>query len=294
MHPKLAPFFQGREHFYPTHLETGYPRVFNEIINKWGSPELEAYLEDLFMDKRGGRQGFPPDVMNDILTLSRIHEHVQNLKMAGVRKKEDIWGHEPIRKALQAEQIEYSKEGFFRAAELGNERAIAIFLKTGIDLETKNPAGWTPLIVACAGGKLKAAIELINAGANLNAGDAQGLTSLHWAAFRGYPKLTELLLEKGADVNAHSNLGLTPLSQAVMSGHAEIVGILLNMRANPNAADSDGLTPLHKAVGDGNLEMVKQLVAAGADRNAKSTRGLTPVDIARQRNKANIIEALST
>jgi ankyrin repeat protein len=41
------------------------------------------------------------------------------------------------------------------------------------------------------------------------------------------------------------------------------------------------------------LDMVKQLVAAGADRNAKSSRGLTPVDIARQRNKANIIEALS-
>lgn len=293
MHPKLAPFFQGREHFYPKTLETGYPRVFNEIINKWGSPDMEAYLGDLMVDKRGGRQGFPPDVMNDILTLSRIHDHVQSLKMADARKKEDIWGHEPIKKALAAEQIDYSKEGFFRAAELGNERAIALFLKTGIDLETKNPGGWTPLIMASAGGKLKAIIELINAGANVNASDPQGLTPLHWAAFKGFPKLTELLVDKGADVNARSTLGLTPLSQAVVSSHAEIVSILLNMRANVDAADSDGLTPLHKAVADGNLDIVKLLVAAGADREAKSTRGQTPVTIARQRNKPNIIAALS-
>jgi tankyrase len=293
MHPKLAPFFQGREQFYPKLLEEGYSRVFNEILNKWGSPEMETYLEDLMVDKRGGRQGFPPDVMNDILTLSRIHDHVLSLKMAHVKKKEDIWGSEPIKKALQAEQIDYSKEGFFRAAELGNERAIAIFLQTGIDLETKNSGGWTPLIIAAAGGKLKAVIELINAGANVNAHDPQGLTALHWAAFKGYPKLTELLVNKGADVNVKSNLELTPLSQAVTSGHVESVSILLNMRANVNAADSDGLTPLHKAVADGNLEIVKLLVAAGADREAKSNRGMTPVTIAKQRNKPDIIAALS-
>jgi ankyrin repeat protein len=293
MHPKLAPFFKGREQFYPKTLEEGYPRVFNEILNKWGSSEMEIYLGDLMVDKRGGRQGFPPDVMNDILTLSRIHDHVQSLIMAGNKKKEDIWGSEPIKKALQAEQIDYSKEGFFRAAELGNERAIAIFLKTGIDLETKNSGGWTPLIIASAGGKLKAIIELINGGANVNATDPQGLTSLHWAAFKGYPRLTELLIDKGADVNAKSNLQLTPLSQAVTSGHAEIVSILLNMRANINAADGDGLTPLHNAVADGNLEIVKLLVAAGADREAKSNRGLTPGVIAKQRNKSDIIAALS-
>lgn len=293
MHPKLEQFFKGREHFYPKTLEEGYPRVFNEILSRWGSPEMESYLEDLMVDKRGGRQGFPPEVMNDILTLSRIHDHVQSLIMAGNKKKEDIWANEPIKKALQAEQIDYSNEGFLRAAELGNERAIAIFLKTGIDLEIKNSGGWTPLIIASAGGKLKAVIELINAGANVNASDPQGLTALHWAAFKGYPRLTELLVDKGADVNAKSNLELTPLSQAVTSGHAEIVSILLSMRANIDAGDTDGLTPLHKAVSDGNLEIVKLLVAAGADRQAKSKRGLTPVAIAKQRNKAEIIAELS-
>lgn len=293
MHPKLAPFFQGREHFYPKALETGYPRVFNAIIDKWGNPELENYLEDLMVDKRGGRQGFPPDVMNDILTLSRIHGHVQSVKMAGVRKKEDVWSHEPIKKALQAEQIGYSKEGLFRSAELGNERALALFVKAGIDLELKNAGDWTPLIIAVSGGKLKAANMLISAGANVNAGDSQGLTALHWAAFKGFPRLAELLVEKGADVDARSNLGLTPLSQAVTSAHTETVNILLAKRANVNAADSDGLTPLHKAVADSNLEVVKLLVAAGADPQAKSVKGLTPAAIARQRNKPDIMAMLS-
>jgi uncharacterized protein len=293
MHPKLEPFFKDREQFYPVQLETKYPRVFNEIISRWGGPEMDTFFEDLFVDKRGGRQGFPPEIMNDLMTLSRIHEHIQNIRNAKNKKKEDVWGHEPVKKALQAEQIEYSQEGFFRSAELGNERAIAIFLSTGIDIETKNPSGWTPLIVACAGGKLKAALTLINAGANVNAADAQGFTALHWAAFRGFPKLTELLAEKGADVNAHSNMQLTPLSQAVMSGHAETVSVLLKMAANPNAADGDGLTPLHKAVADGQVEMVKLLLAAGGDSKAKSKRGLTPVDIATQRKRTEILALMA-
>lgn len=292
MHPKLAPFFQGREQFYPSNLEAKFSRIFNKILGMWGTPELDRYLGSLFVDDRGGRQGFPADVMNDILMLSRIHEHVRKMNEAGAGQRPDAWGDASVKHALQAEQIEYSKDGLFRAIDLGNERAVRLFIKAGIDLATTNASGWTPLIAAAGAKNLKALSLLLDAGADVRAHDAQGLTALHWAAYKGLPRVAELLLEKGADANAKSNMGLTPLSQAAMWGHAEVVGILLAHGANPEIADDEGLTALHKAVADGHVEVVKVLVAAGADREVKSVRGQTPASIARQRNNADVIAAL--
>lgn len=293
MHPKLAPFFQGREQFYPQHLEAKYSRIFNKILAMWGTPELDGFLGELFMDKRGGRQGFPSEVMNDILILSRIHEHVQQMKEAGARKKEDPWGNESVRRALQGEQIDFTKEGFFKAIELGNQRAVEIFIRGGIDLEVRNAGGWTPLTAAASAGNLKATTALLDAGANIDSRDSQGLTPMHWAAFKGFPSVTKILAEKGADINAKSNMGLTPLSQAAVWGHTEAVAVLLDKGARVNEADDDGLTPLHKAVADGHVEVVKLLAAAGADQEAKSARGLTPAAIAKQRNNSAVIAALS-
>lgn len=293
MHPKLAPFFQGREQFYPRHLEAQYSRIFNKIIAMWGTPDLDGFLNELFMDKRGGRQGFPADVMNDILVLSRVHERVQHIKEEGGRKKEDAWKNESLRRALQGEQVEFTKEGFFRAIELSNERAVQIFIKGGIDLEVKNSSGWTPLIAAASVGNLNAVAALIEAGADLLARDAQGLSALHWSAFKGFSRVTELLAEKGADVNARSAMGLTPLSQAALWGHAEVVSVLIGKGARVNQADDDGLTPLHNAVSDGHAEVVGLLLAAGADRESKSARGVTPAAMAKQKNNPAVVAAFS-
>ena len=36
----------------------------------WGDTEgLRAYFDELFIDRRGGRRGFPPDVLNDLRIL---------------------------------------------------------------------------------------------------------------------------------------------------------------------------------------------------------------------------------
>jgi hypothetical protein len=79
MHEKIARYFEGKEQFYPAELEAKYIRIFNRIMELWETVELEEYLSELMVDKRGGRQGFPPDVLNDILTLSRIHGRILEL-----------------------------------------------------------------------------------------------------------------------------------------------------------------------------------------------------------------------
>ena len=290
MHPKLAKFFAGgREQFYPRALEGKFSRIFNKILNMWGNPELDVYFEGLMVDKRGGRKGFPMDVMNDILLMSRLHQQV----LAQVGTKGRPFSNEAVKRELQAEKIEYTPAGFFRAIEIGNERAVRLFMSGGVDTTMVNGSGWTLFTAAAVAGNLKAAQDLLNAGSDVNHRDPQGYTPLHWAAFKGFPRVTELLLGKGADVNARSKLGMTPLAQAAVCGHEEIVKLLLDAGAEVDATDNEGWTPLHKAAADGHLPVVKLLLAAGANREALNARKHTPAMLAKQRKNTAVVEALS-
>ena len=292
MHPKIAQFFEGKEQFYPVHLETQYPRIFSKIMDLWATLELEDFFGELMVDKRGGRQGFPPDVMNDILTLSRINGRVLELRNERREETEDPWASSLTRTSLAAEQIEFNMSGFGRAIELDNARAVKLFLRAGVRTDEKGPGGWTPLIKAATLNKTSVAVVLIGAKADINVPDAQGYTPLHWAAFKGFPEMTKLLVEKGADVNAKSLLGLTPLIQATVWGHDRVVSYLLSKGARVNEADNDGLTALHSAISDGHVAVVKVLVAAGADLNAKSTKGITPAMIAQSRKNPAVLAVL--
>lgn len=49
-----------------------YPYVLNRIAAAWGRPRaFAATLDELLVDRRGGRLGFPPDVRDELLALQR-------------------------------------------------------------------------------------------------------------------------------------------------------------------------------------------------------------------------------
>jgi hypothetical protein len=57
----------------PRALAIHYPRIFNKIAELWGKPlQCEKYLDELLMDERGTRKGFPPDVAAE-LTVLKTH-----------------------------------------------------------------------------------------------------------------------------------------------------------------------------------------------------------------------------
>jgi hypothetical protein len=55
-------------------LETEFPRILDSIMLMWGYPELNLYFRKLAVDGRSGRQGFPPDVWDEIHMLACVHE----------------------------------------------------------------------------------------------------------------------------------------------------------------------------------------------------------------------------
>ncbi|HEY4372003.1 MAG TPA: hypothetical protein VGN52_08765 [Burkholderiales bacterium] len=55
-------------------LEDGYPHLLAKISAIWGEPECIPYLRKLIVDDRGSRQGFPFEVMSELLVLSAVAE----------------------------------------------------------------------------------------------------------------------------------------------------------------------------------------------------------------------------
>jgi len=61
----------------PKALVAKYPRIANALCAAWRDPQsFKDYMDELLMDRRGQRQGFPADVLKDLLTL-RTHYHLQ-------------------------------------------------------------------------------------------------------------------------------------------------------------------------------------------------------------------------
>jgi uncharacterized protein len=58
---------------YVSALEAQFPRIAEKIVLLWGYPELERFFEKLMYDDRGDREGFPPDVMSELVFLGLLH-----------------------------------------------------------------------------------------------------------------------------------------------------------------------------------------------------------------------------
>lgn len=61
----------------PCRLPAAYARIANEIARRWRDPDgCLAYLNDVLVDRRGTRQGFPMEVALELARLKSYYETV--------------------------------------------------------------------------------------------------------------------------------------------------------------------------------------------------------------------------
>jgi hypothetical protein len=59
----------------PLQLCNAFPRVANRIAGAWGDTGItDGVFNELLLDRRGGRKGFPPAIAAEILRLHAYHE----------------------------------------------------------------------------------------------------------------------------------------------------------------------------------------------------------------------------
>ena len=87
---------------------------------------------------------------------------------------------------------------------------------------------------------IKTAIALINSGVDINTKDRMGETPLIEAAEEGLTEVVKVLIEKKANLNAANVRNRTALSRASYKGHTEIVLMLVDAGAD-RSIKSEGI-----------------------------------------------------
>lgn len=228
------PRFETMGDKYPSQLENRYARILAKIDELWHKPEIHDYFSDLLIDKRGGRQGFPSEVLHDIIALREFRE------LETFREAER--GEDALRQ-LKQRAIHMKRENFIKAIDDGDQELVDLFVRAKFDIRVSADDGTPPLVLALKKGYTVIAKILLNAGASINGHDKLGLTPLLVACGKttqGYRTIALGLITKGALINVRDALGYTPLLLALSGNNFDIAQALIDAGADVGARTRRG------------------------------------------------------
>ena len=108
--------------------------------------------------------------------------------------------------------------------------------RRGADLTVRDDQARTPLALACLYPDVTLAAAIASVpGVDLNTTDSAGSTPLMWACVRNLPPVVDFLLSKGADKDATNMSGATALEIAIRMKHATCALLLIRAGADVNA-----------------------------------------------------------
>lgn len=114
----------------------------------------------------------------------------------------------------------------------------ALLAHADIDVNARNAAGESALMLTAIAGDLEASRRLIDRGATVQ---HDGWSPIHYAASGPSTALVRLLLERGASVDALAPNGTTPLMLAAQHAPEATVVLLLQRGADPRRRNQRGL-----------------------------------------------------
>lgn len=129
-----------------------------------------------------------------------------------------------------ATDTEVLSDDIFSAIRSIDYTSINVLLSDGIDVDTADRQGNTPLMVATQIGNPRIVNIILSHSPEINAQNKKGTTALMIAAGTGQLHILKELLNHGADAYLHDGEGNTALTLASKFGHNEIVTLLQNKR----------------------------------------------------------------
>lgn len=184
-----------------------------------------------------------------------------------------------------------SYEDFFAAIKKDDSIAVKTLLQRGFDANSRDPNGQHGLYLALQEPSLKVISVLLDWDkTQVESRNAADESPLMLASLKGILPVVAKLVEKGADVNKP---GWAPLHYAATRGHVEVMNLLLENHAYIDAASPNGSTPLMMAALYGSPAGVKLLLEAGADPTLKNNLGLTAIDFANRDNRKDASELIA-
>ena len=149
----------------------------------------------------------------------------------------------------------------------------------------------TALMTAINHNDILAIQNLIQKGVDVNELDANQDAPLVIAAYKGYTEIVEKLLAAGADITAvDPEMKATALHAAAYAGRTDAAKVLIAYKIDiDKQGPYNGYTALHDAIWQNNIETARILIEAGANLEIKSKDGLTALDLAKARDRKQIV-----
>ena len=161
--------------------------------------------------------------------------------------------------------------------------------KEGQPAENKD---WNLLHSAAKGGDVSIIEMMLSDGIEVNSKDSFGTTPLMIAATECKNQAVDFLLFKGADPSLTTNTGRNSLHAAVEGGDVSIVETMLLHNIPLDSSDNDGITSLMIAAALNDFDTVEFLLSKGADPFSKTNEGRTALFYTAQGGHTGVVEGL--
>lgn len=296
-----------------THIQTGFDSFRKKYYVNDADYHLMAMLACLHGDKEAARRYFAATLGHWNYLSERIWEEQSRLESyRSWAEREDSPQYETIKRTILTSNGPgitrmlrsnpdligtfllrdlYGDTMLHLLVERNDQRILAILADYGIDMESRNASGYTPLQWAVYLGRDASLAALITLGADIESRRGQrGDQAIHIAAEHGFNSTLEILLQQDPEIAASLNHNQSlPLHLAAWNGHIEAVQYLLEQQ--PEAIDRQDkflYTPLQYAVQRGYLHIVKYLVDQGANPGLLDNSGYTSLSLARKQRFSEI------
>lgn len=172
---------------------------------------------------------------------------------------------------LQKRGVEISAQEFVKRAKGGDIDTVRLFIAAGMNSNSKDDAGTTPLMAAAGAGQLDLAKLLVENGGDIRAADNRGNRPIVHALMSKSSLIVDFLIQSGLSVDAPiwtedtptmERTKLTMLQMAVLDGDLDTIRVLLKRGASPTLHD-----PILGAIVHSNLPAMELLLNAGVDPN---------------------------
>lgn len=181
------------------------------------------------------------------------------------------------------------------AAIQNNDAVASALIHHGAHVDARDHGGDSALMLAAYHGAVGVIRLLHQHGAGVDARNDRGETALITAAQEDQPKSITCLVQLGAKVDGVDKAGATALFHAALQGHPHCVRTLLDLGADPNTSTTFGMSVLAAAAeGEGGGDIVQMLIDKGAKVDAPDHDGVNPLMRARNRGKADVVKLLET
>lgn len=167
------------------------------------------------------------------------------------------------------------------ASAEGDLKSITSLVTSKVDINVKDKAGHTALMLAASNGHKDAAKFLLTNKADVNIKDDEGQTALYFALINDQAEIALDLIREGAAIDDISGEGDSALLIATTANQNDVMNVLIKKKPSlVNKASNASTTPLMEAARFGSAKTVSILLKAGADKKAKNQNGKTALDIA--------------